>query len=230
MIPMKQIPRQDRPYEKCAVYGPGALSDAELLSVLLRTGHRNMSSLELARQILDRANPRGLPGLLHQSLEEWKEIPGIGDVKAVELLCIGEISSRIWKNLTVNEAESFTEPSHIAAYFMESLRHTEQEELHLMLLNTKGLLIREKMIFRGTVNASLASPREIFREAFSGRAVSIVLVHNHPSGNPEPSADDILLTRKVAEGGKILGIPLLDHVIIGDIQYFSFREQGLLSP
>ena len=229
MIPMKRIPAGERPYEKCAALGPEALSDAELLAVILRTGSRKMSSLELAAHILSESVPPGLTGLLHQSLEEWKEIPGVGDVKAVELLCIGELSSRIWKKLSHEEAQDFKDPSRIASYFMESLRHAEQEELHLMLLNTRGSLIREKMIFRGTINASLASPREIFLEAFSGRAVSIVLVHNHPSGNPEPSQDDILLTVKVREGGDILGIPLLDHIIIGDMQYYSFREEGLLS-
>lgn len=225
---MKDLPSASRPYEKCLEAGPSALTDAELLAVMLRTGARGESSLDLAEKILQLNYPGGILGLLHLSLPELTAVKGIGKVKGIELLCIGELSRRIWKALATGETPAFTDPAAISGFYMEELRHKEQEELHLMMLNTKNALIRDSLIFRGTVNASVASPRELFLEALRYHAVRIILVHNHPSGDPAASREDEELTLRVREAGAVLGIPLLDHVIIGDQSYFSFKERGIL--
>ena len=131
--------------------------------------------------------------------------------------------------MTLSEAPAFTAPEAIAAFYMEEMRHKEQEEMHLMILNTKQRLIRDILLFRGTFNHSPVSPREIFIEALRYHAASIVLVHNHPSGDPTPSAEDRRTTVRIQEAGAMLGIRLLDHVIIGEQAYFSFKERGILS-
>ncbi|MEG1576997.1 MAG: DNA repair protein RadC [Clostridium sp.] len=227
-LTMKEMPRADRPYEKCLSTGPGSLTDAELLAVILRTGSRGGPSLAVAAKVLNLNYPGGILGLLHLSLPELMTIKGIGKVKGIELLCVGELSKRIWKTLTIEEAPTFNDPEVISAFYMEDMRHKEQEELHLMMLNTKNILIRESLIFRGTVNASMASPREMFIEAFRYHAVRIILVHNHPSGDPTPSREDGIFTNRVKEAGALLGIPLIDHIVIGDHSYFSFRERGII--
>ena len=225
---MKQLPFSERPYEKCEALGPAALTDAELLAVLLRTGSRGETSGDLARRLLGGINPPGLSGLLHLTLPQLMEIKGIGRVKGIELLCVGELSRRIWKAMVSGREPVFTNPADIFAFYQEDMRHKEQEELHLMLLNTKNALIRDALIFRGTVNMSVASPREIFLEALRYRAVSMILVHNHPSGDPAPSAEDRRMTGRIRDGGLLLGIRLLDHLIIGDQAYYSFKERGIL--
>lgn len=225
---MKQLPDSEKPYEKCMSEGPESLTDAELLAVILRTGSRGEHSLSLARRVLSLGQPEGILGLLHLSLPELMTVKGIGKVKGIEILCVGELSKRIWKTIAVTNAPVFSEPSIISGFYMEEMRHKEQEELHLMMLNTKNTLIKESLIFRGTVNASMASPREIFMEALRYHAVRVILVHNHPSGSSQPSKEDIMLTKRVKEAGAILSVPLLDHIIIGDNTYFSFRERGIL--
>lgn len=226
---MKDIPNEDRPYERCLREGVEALSDAELLSVIIRTGSRDESSLELASQILALNYPReGILGLLHLSLPELMSLKGIGQVKGIQLLCVGELSKRIWKRKILEEPLKLTEPEAVAAYFREQVRHSTREEFHVMLFDTKMNLIREVALSEGTVNASMASPRDIFIEALRYRAVSIILVHNHPSGDPEPSSQDIRLTKRIRETGELIDIPVLDHIIIGDSSFVSLKERRLL--
>ena len=226
---MKDIPRDERPYEKCLKDGPQGLSDAELLSIIIRTGSREDSSLALAQKILALNYPKkGILGLLHLSLEELMQTKGIGQVKGAQLLCIGELSRRIWKKAALSDGVDFHNPMDVVNYFVEDLRHREQEQVYIMLLNTKGTLIRDIMISQGTVNASVVSPREIFIEAVKHRAVSLILIHNHPSGDPSPSREDLSLTRRVKDAGELIGIRLLDHIIIGDNSYISLKERGIL--
>jgi len=226
---MKEIPYQDRPYERCLREGPEQLSDAELLSIIIRTGSREDNSLALASKILALNYPReGILGLLHLSLPELMSVKGIGKVKGIQLLCVSELSRRIWKRKVSERILTFTEPQSIADFYQEDMRHKEQEQFRVMLFNTKQVLIRDIMLSKGTVNASLASPREIFIEALRYQAVGIILVHNHPSGDPKPSREDLLLTKRVEESGNLIGIQLLDHIIIGDASYTSFKERGLL--
>ena len=228
-IRMKDLPSVDRPYEKCLCFGPGVLSDAELLAVIIRTGSRDHSSLDLAGKLLALGSPGdGLLGLLHHSLNDFMKIKGVGKVKGVQLLCIGELSRRIWKKQTGINRISFEHPSQISDYYMEDMRHLEQEEIRVMFLNTKQAMIRDQIMARGTVNASVMTPREVLIEGLRCRAVSMVLVHNHPSGDPTPSRADMLLTKRLKEAGDLVGITLIDHVVIGDRRYLSFREENLM--
>ena len=163
-IRMKDLPSVDRPYEKCLCFGPGVLSDAELLAVIIRTGSRDHSSLDLAGKLLALGSPGdGLLGLLHHSLNDFMKIKGVGKVKGIQLLCIGELSRRIWKKQTGINRISFEHPSQISDYYMEDMRHLEQEEIRVMFLNTKQGLIKDLLISRGTVNASVMTPRDTDR-------------------------------------------------------------------
>ncbi len=229
-IKMKDIPKQDRPYEKCVSNGPGVLSDAELLAVIIRTGSRNFSSLQLAQKVLELTYPKddGLLGLCRLSLSDFRKLPGIGPVKGIQLQCIGELSKRISRRAAIVRNTVFDNPQSVAEYYMEEMRHLQQEHLYVMLLNTRQALIRDVLISKGTVNATLASPREIFIEALRCQAVGIILVHNHPSGDSTPSREDCLLTRKIHEAGSLVDIRLLDHVVIGDNNYCSFKKEGML--
>lgn len=226
---MKTLPVSERPYEKAAACGPEGLSNAELLSVILRTGTREHPAIELAELILQLGEPAGLRGLLHHSLEDYLEIKGIGRVKAVQLTCIGELSRRLWQASETGERPAFHNPKQIADFYMEELRAKEQENLKLLILNTKNILIKDVNISRGTVNASVATPRELFIEALRCRGAGIILLHNHPSGDPEPSREDCLFTLRVQEAGQIMGIPLLDHIVIGDHSYVSLKERGIFT-
>ena len=155
------------------------------------------------------------------------KIKGVGKVKAIQILCLSELARRLAK-ATAKDGLKFTRPSTIAEYYMEDMRHQEHECLKLLMLNAKGKLIGETELTRGTVNASLVSSREIFIEALQYGAVSIVLIHNHPSGDPTPSQSDYLVTKQVKEAGQIIGIELLDHIVIGNNCYVSFVEQQLI--
>ena len=224
---MKELPAQSRPYERCFSCGPGALTDAELLSVIIRTGANGIPSVELAEQILNLTGPKGLTGLSNLSVKELMEIRGIGMVKAIQIVCIAELSRRI-ASTGRGKQLIFREPQTVPAYYMESLRHKEKEELWLLMLDSKSALLAESVLSMGTVNYAVAAPREIFLEALKYKAVSIIMMHNHPSGDPSPSESDILLTRRVQEAGNVIGISLLDHIIIGDKRFLSFRQQQII--
>lgn len=225
---MKELSENERPYEKCLRYGAEYLSDTELLAVLLRTGVKGMNSLELAQKILQTPSEgTGLLNIHHLTLQKLKNIRGIGTVKAIQILCLSELAKRLAKT-SAGEGLILNNPSTIAEYYMEELRHQKQEQMKLLMLNTKTKLIGEADISKGTVNASLVSPRELFIEALNQEAVSIILVHNHPSGDPTPSKSDILLTKRVKDAGDLIGIELLDHIIIGNNCYISFSEQKMI--
>ncbi len=228
-IRMKQIPDEDRPYEKCLRLGPESLSDAELLAIMIRTGSKDENSLDLAYKILALNYPNeGILGLLNLTLQQLMGVKGIGKVKGTQLLCIGEFSKRIWKRNITLERKSFQDPQTIFQYYKEELRHLKKEQFCMMLFNTKMELIKDIILSQGTINASLASIREVFLQALRFEAVKIIIVHNHPTGNPAPSKEDIALTNRMKEAGALLEIPLMDHVVIGDTTYYSFKERGLL--
>lgn len=226
MNTMKELPEEERPYEKCSIYGPCSLTDVELLAILLRTGTMGKSALQLARNILHPEHLKdGILNIHQWEREQLLQIKGVGQVKAAQILCVSELAKRLSK-ATAHNGLNFTTPGSVADYYMEDLRHQKQEQLKLLLLNTKSRLIGETDISKGTVNASLISPRELFLEALHKNAVSIILLHNHPSGDPTPSKEDILITRRVIEAGNLIGIELLDHIIIGNNCYISLRETG----
>lgn len=221
----KEIQKQDMPYEKFLRFGAENLTERELLAIILRTGTRESSALELAGKVLSLARyPReGLLGLYDVTLEELMGIKGIGMVKAIKLKCLTELSMRI-SRASASVGLCFTNADAVAAYFMEKLRHRDTECVILVCLDSKGQLLQEKELSRGSVNMSLISPREIFMEALQCKAVNIILVHNHPSGDPTPSKSDLKLTEHVRELGEKMDIALLDHIIIGDNRYTSFQN------
>lgn len=217
------------PYEKFLKLGPEALSEAELLAIILRTGTRRYSALDLAGQVLSLFKGRedGLNGLHHISVKELMEIPGIGEIKAVKLKCIAELAIRMAKERAAVSL-NFCSPETVAGYYMEAMRHEEKEKILLLLLDNKLHLIEENILSVGTVNASLLSARDIFMKALKCRASNLMLLHNHPSGDPRPSRQDIVITRKIKEAGELMDIPLTDHIILGDNCYVSLKEAELL--
>ena len=227
---IKEMVAQERPYEKCERFGPESLTDIELLAVLLRSGTRGENSLELAKKLLypdSGMQKKEIAHLQRWTKEELMRVHGIGKVKAIQILCLCELSKRL-SQLSVREELDFSKPNTIAEYYMEDMRHRRQEYIKLLMLNTRSRLIGECELSKGTVNMSVLSPRELFVEALQKNAVYIILLHNHPSGDPSPSRDDVLVTRRVREAGMLLGIELLDHIIIGDNCYVSMAEEHLL--
>ena len=216
----------EQPCEKCSRFGAQKLSDAELLAVILRVGTKNMSALQLAQAFLAQKD-QGLLNLIYMNQDQMLKLPGIGKVKAAQLKCIAELARRITQTSREKEV-CLSDPASVAFYYMENLRHEPREKLLLAMFDSKSNLLGDTVISIGTVNNSLVSPREIFLKALEYQAVHIVLLHNHPSGDPAPSEADIHVTYRVMESGSILGIALADHIIIGDNRYISFRENGLL--
>ena len=228
MNKIKDLNPDERPYEKCVKFGAEHLTDAELIAILLRSGTRGESSLSLANRILHPVfSQEGILCLHQWTYEQLMQIKGIGQVKAVQILCLAELAKRLAK-ADAGQELNFNSPETIARYYMEDMRHLKQENMKLLLLNTKARLISESDISLGTINSTVISPRELFVEALHKNAVSIILLHNHPSGDPTPSKEDILMTRRVRDAGNMIGIELLDHIVIGNNCYVSLREKGLI--
>ncbi len=219
-LTMKELPDPERPYERCLSSGPSALTDAELISVILRTGTKGEKSTDLAARVLS-AGPDGLLNLIRMEPEELMKIRGIGQVKAVQLKCVGELSRRIASS-SRHIGPVFSGPDEIASYYMERLRHETREMLILVMFDRKNMFLGEELLSVGTSNASLISPTDIFHSALKSKAEFIVLLHNHPSGDPNPSREDINVTNRIRQCGELLEIPLMDHIIIGDNRFFSF--------
>lgn len=225
---IKDLPLAERPYEKFIEYGADFMTDAELLAVIIRVGTKEKHAVELMNTVL-RASGKG-SGLLELSklsLEELKKIQGIGPVKAVQLKCIVELAIRFSKQETKNQVQ-FNKPCSVADYYMQEYRFKTREELLLIMLDTKGRLLKDAVISSGTINYSIVEPREVFVTAFQYHAVQIILLHNHPSGDPTPSKEDVIVTNRIREAGEIVGIELIDHIIIGDNRYISMRERNFI--
>lgn len=220
---------QNLPYEKFTTYGSKALTDSELLSIILRTGTAKTDVCRLGENVLAQTARygNGLLGLYHIPVDDLRKIPGIGQVKAIQLKALAELCTRM-SQAKAKGALSFHDPYSVADYYMERLRHENVEYIFLLLLDSGLHLIEERILSKGTVNASLLSPREVFINAFQGKAANIMLLHNHPGGNPTPSENDLRITERVREVGKMVDIPLFDHIIIGDNSYFSFQESHLM--
>ncbi len=225
-ISFKELPVTDRPYEKFQQYGADTLTDAELLAIILRTGTKEHDVLEVATAVLNK-NQHSLLNLRDMSMEDLKKIPGIGEIKAIQLKCIAQLCVRMSRT-AYHPKEKFDTAKKVAEYYMEYLRHEECERTILLMLDTKCQKLGEEVISVGTVNASLLSPREIFLTALNKKAVQIILIHNHPSGDPTPSREDERITQRIKNSGELIGIELVDHIIIGDNIYTSFKEEGLL--
>lgn len=217
------------PYERFMKFGPGSLTDAELLAVIIRTGSSNSTPLDIARNVLSLGcgKERGLNCLHRVSYKELMRIDGIGEVKAVQLRCIAEIAMRMARSSAFSSLDC-SSPSAIADHYMEQLRHEDREKVILLCLNNRLRLIEEVLLSIGTVNSASLSPRDVFIHALKSGASAVVLIHNHPGGNPTPSRADVAITNKIRESGIMLDITLRDHIIIGDKSYYSFDEKGLM--
>lgn len=226
-ITTKELPEAGQPYMRCMTLGAGNLSDAELLAIIFRSGSTGINATDLALCLLQNAGGSGLIGLHSLSLSDMTAIKGIGKVKALQILALCEIAKRMATS-RASERICLNSPASVADYFMEPLRHFKQEHFYVALFNSNNELISYRLITIGTINASVAAPREIFLESLRCHAVYIILIHNHPSGEVTPSREDKLVTKRMASCGQLLGISVVDHIIIGDNKYFSFKEAELI--
>lgn len=222
---LRDVPSEERPRERMMAVGAEALSHAELLAILLRTGTKRESAVLLAARILKECG--SLRGLVDMSVEELTAIRGIGPAKAVQLLAGIELGRRLAKSRQ-SEMPAIRKPQDAADLVMEEMRYLKKEHFVCLFLNTKNQVIVKETLSVGTLNASLVHPREVFRAAIKCSSASIVCVHNHPSGDPSPSPEDIVLTRRLKEAGELIGIDVLDHLVIGDNRFVSLKEQGLM--
>jgi DNA repair protein RadC len=220
---MKTVAARDRPREKLARAGAGALGDNELVAIVIGQGRPRASALDLANAVL--AVVGSVAGLARAAHDELTQIPGIGAARAAQMLAAVELGRR-----TITQAPServqMTSPRTIAEHLLPRHGHGRVEQFGVLLLDTKHRELRTTVISIGTLDASIVHPREVFREAVAAGAAAIVLFHNHPSGDPYPSLEDVRLTERLVAAGLLMGINVIDHVILGDATYYSFREQG----
>jgi DNA repair protein RadC len=228
-LKIRELPQEERPREKLLARGAEALTNAELIAILLRTGLPGANAVEVARQLLDRY--KSLGGLSRCSVKELAKIPGIGETKALELVAAFSLGQRLARE-TLSK-QKLDAPELVYELLAPEMRQLRKESLRAVLLDTRYHLIRTELISTGSINESIAHPRDVFRPALIYSAYAVIVVHNHPSGDPSPSQTDHNLTRRLAEAAELLQIKLLDHIIIGaptDRQagYFSFKEAGVL--
>ncbi|MFC0212599.1 DNA repair protein RadC [Paenibacillus chartarius] len=223
-LTMRELPAEERPRERMLQSGPEALSNAELLAILLRTGTAEQSVIRLGEQLLCEAG--GLRGLVGMSTAKLMRIRGIGAAKAMQVQAGIELGRRLAR-MTSADKVTIRSPRDAAELMMDEMRFLNKEHFVALFLNTKNHLIAKETLSIGSLNASIVHPRELFRAAIERGAASIICLHNHPSGDPTPSREDIELTVRLDEAGKLLGIELLDHIVIGDSRWISFKEQGL---
>ena len=229
---IKEMPEDERPQEKLIKFGPDYLSNAELLALIIRTGNRKGDSAidtatKVLRSLRTANDSNGLNSLKNANLSNLMEVDGIGEAKAAMILAAVQLGIRLAVSSNGTKIR-VTSPSIAANYVLSEMSVLEQEHFRIMTLNTKKEINFIREISKGTINMTIVHAREVFRAAISDNAHSIILLHNHPTGDPSPSKEDIGLTKKLIEASKIIGIDILDHIIIGDNRYFSFLEEGLL--
>ncbi len=224
---IKELPESERPFERFIQSGAGALSDRELLTVVIRSGGKDKRADEIALSILERCGKEGITNLPLISVKELQKLKGIGKVKAVQLACICELSKRIRSGRKIIGGK-FLKPEDIFNYYNEIYAFEDREILFLLVLDQKNRVIHEEKLSIGTINMSVCEPREVFLNILKNSGVSFVLIHNHPSGDPSPSKEDIYITQKISQCGKLLGLPLLDHIIIGNNKYLSLKMEGII--
>ncbi len=222
---IKDMPEDERPRERLFSRGAPALKDSELLAILLHTGTATETALDLAQRLLARFNNFRVLG--NASTGELTSVKGIGPAKAAEIKAAMEIARR-YRSLVIGAGTKFPEPGAVFARFHDRLRDVKAEQVWVLMLDKKNRLIREALVSQGTLDMSLVHQREAFKEAMRESASAVIFVHNHPSGDPAPSDDDIALTQRLVEAGEIVGIKVLDHVIIGETDYVSLSNRGIL--
>ncbi len=223
-LTIKELPADERPQEKLKLRGEGSLSNGELLAILLRTGLPGETVVDVAQRLL--ATHGGLLGLSRVSYSELCKERGLGEVKAAKLKACVELSRRLGLERP-NERVKISSPEDVAILISSEMAALDQEELRVVLLNTKNEVVRVATVYRGSVNAAQIRVAEVFKEAVRQNAPALVVAHNHPSGDPTPSADDIAVTRELVQAGRLLDIEVLDHLVIGDGRHVSLRRQGL---
>ena len=225
-IKINDIPKNERPMEKLLMYGAEDLSNAELLAVLLRSGTGGENIVSLSTRLL--YDVGGLDGLLHINIEEIKKIKGIKDVKACQIIAMMELFKRFRTLKSQKDNFKVSSPKDISMLLVNEMNNLNQEVLKVILLNTKNIVIGVKDVFKGSLNSSIVHPREIFKEAVQRGSANIIICHNHPSGDPTPSKEDIDVTLRIKQCGDLMGIKLLDHIIIGNSNYISLKEKGII--
>ena len=221
---VKDLPLKERPRERFMEYGKENLSNEELLSIILKTGNGKLSVKEVSNNVLNYFN--GINNLKDATKEQLQQIKGIGLVQALTLLSVVELGKRIYMNDNISDKLLLTSSNSIYNYMKYQLYNKKQEYFYCLYVNQRKELIERKLLFMGTLNRSVVHPREVFKNAYLCSASGIICVHNHPSGNVNPSREDIRLTNSLVELGQVNGIPIIDHIIIGDNDYYSFYEDG----
>ena len=224
---IKEWPEEDRPREKLLARGANSLTEAEILAIILRTGNASTgeSAVDHARALLRQF--KGLKGIDDAPVGELRAVKGIGPAKIAQLKACLEISRRMGKRKW-KVGEPLSSPEDIFRHFQGQLQKRKRENFYVVLLTNKNRKIREVKISEGSLTASLVHPREVYNPVIRESAAAVVFVHNHPSGDPSPSQEDIEITRRLKEVGEVMGIRVLDHVVIGHDRYFSFKERGML--
>ena len=221
---IKSLPTEDRPREKLIKHGPKTLTNSELLAIILRTGNKKENVITLSNKILNKYHLKSLSRIEFSKL---KKILGIGDVKASQIIACFELARRL-NSFKKDKHPKIKNAKDIVRIFSPEMSSLKQEHLKGIYLNSRKKIIKQETIFIGSLNESIIHPREIFKIALNENAAAIILLHNHPSGDPTPSSFDIEVTKELITSGKILGIEILDHIIIGDNKYTSFKEKELL--
>ncbi|WP_026893752.1 RadC family protein [Clostridiisalibacter paucivorans] len=223
---IKDMPKEERPREKLYKYGPKMLSNSELLAIIIRTGSKKNTALELSNRVLS-LDQSGLEFLSQSSLEELMAVEGIGRCKAAQILSAIELGKRL---AAYNKQDSLqiTSPLDVVNLLMEEMRNFKKEYFKIIMLNIKNKIIAINDISIGSLNSSIVHPREVFIDAIKRSSASIILTHNHPSGDPTPSREDIAVSKRLYECGELLGIKVLDHIIIGNNKYISLKEKNLI--
>ncbi|MGP8320649.1 MAG: RadC family protein [Methanosarcinaceae archaeon] len=223
-IKIHDMPHEERPRERLMKYGAESLSNAELLAIILRTGSRKENVLNMSTRILSEYS---LKQLSLANVAKLMEIHGIGDAKASQITAMFELARKL-EAFTDEPKRKIKSPADVYSILYPKMREQKKEKLTALYLDTKNQILREEVVSIGTLNANIVHPREIFKSALLESSASVILAHNHPSGDPTPSKEDIAVTKKLIEGGKLLGIDVLDHVIIGDGRYVSLKDEGLV--
>jgi DNA repair protein RadC len=224
-LKIMDLPENERPRERLLRYGTQSLSNAELLSIILRCGNKRENVLNLSSRIIKETG--GLNGLLRSTVEDLMSLNGIGEAKAAQLMALLELSKR-FKSFRDGDTYKISKPKDAAELVMEEMKNFRQEHLKVIMLNTKNVVMFIKDVSVGSLNSSIVHPREVFCDAIRKNSAFIIVCHNHPSGDPQPSNEDINVTNRLKECGKLLGIELLDHLIIGNGKYISLKEKGIV--
>lgn len=224
-IKLKGLPLNERPRERLLCYGAESLSNRELLAIILGSGSRNEDILSLCGRLLRDLN--GLDGLVAASKNDLCEFKGIGTAKSTQILAVGELIKRFNSN-KIKDDIKINSPSDCANLMMNEMRLLNKEVLKIIMLNVKNIVLKVAQISVGSLNSSIVHPREVFYDAIKEKASSIIVCHNHPSGDPSPSNEDINITSRLVNCGKIIGIEVIDHIIIGNKTYVSLKEKNIL--